>query len=149
MTRILDTFEFLDECQRILTDDPVNGRKYVERAQGVARAFQNYKIPVIQINDTGITEAVEIFARLNSRGQAMTADQMVSALLFGQESGSEFDLAGEIDECVSVLGTFGFGDLDRTVVLRALLAAIGEDIYRTDWTRIASSRRRDLVGRSR
>lgn len=147
MTRILDTFEFLDECQRILTDDPVNGRKYVERAQGVARAFQNYKIPVIQINDTGITEAVEIFARLNSRGQAMTADQMVSALLFGQESGSEFDLAGEIDECVSVLGTFGFGDLDRTVVLRALLAAIGEDIYRTDWTRIASSRRRDLVGR--
>lgn len=149
MTRILDTFEFLEECQRVLTDDPVNGRRYVERTQTVARAFQNYKIPVIQINETGITEAVEIFARLNSRGQAMTADQMVSALLYGQEPGNTFDLAAEIDASVSVLSVNGFGDLERTVTLRALLAAINEDIYRTDWTRIASSRRQDLVERLR
>lgn len=149
MTRILDTFDFLEECQRVLAADPVNGRRYVEKTQEVARAFQNYKIPVIQINETGITEAVEIFARLNSRGQAMTADQMVSALLYSQETGIAFDLASEIDLAVSVLAQHGFGELDRTVVLRALLAAIKEDIYRTDWTRIASSRRQEFVDRIR
>lgn len=149
MTRVLDTFEFLEECQRVLTADPINGRKYVERTQAVARAFQNYKIPVIQINETGITEAVEIFARLNSRGQAMTADQMVSALLYSQEPGNAFDLTAEIDSSVSILSMYGFGELDRNVTLRALLAAIDEDIYRTDWTRIASNRRQDLVERLR
>ena len=149
MTRILDTFEFLEECQRVLTADPINGRKYVERTQAVARAFQNYKIPVIQINETGMTEAVEIFARLNSRGQAMIADQMVSALLYSQEPGNAFDLATEIDASVSVLSVHGFGELDRNVILRALLAAIDEDIYRTDWTRIASNRRQDFVERLR
>lgn len=147
MTKILDTFDFIAECQRVMEDDPLNGRRYVERVQEVARAFQNYKIPVIHIKETGITEAVEIFARLNSKGQAMTADQMVSALLYGQNRTNPFDLAEKIDQSMEVLGTFGFGDLDRTVVLRALLAAINEDIYRTDWTRIASARREDLVTR--
>lgn len=149
MTKLLDTFEFLEESQRVLSADPQNGRLYLERIQGVARAFQNYRVPVIQINDTGVTEAVEIFARLNSRGQAMTADQMVSALLYDQESGHTFDLAGEIDGLMDALAVHGFGDLERTVALRALLAAIREDIYRTDWTRLASERRQQFADRLR
>ena len=37
---------------------------------------------MIRIRRTSLSEAVEIFARLNSKGQAMTADQMVSALMY-------------------------------------------------------------------
>ena len=145
MSKMLDTFEFLQECQRVIAADPAQGREYVDRVQDVARAFQNYKIPVIQIRQTDLTEAVEIFARLNSKGQAMSADQMVSALLYRQDVPDSFDLAREIDNSMAILASNGFGGVDRTLVLRALLAAVREDIYRTDWTRIALNRREDLL----
>lgn len=149
MSRLLDTFDFLAESQRVLATGGDDGKIYLQRIQDVARAFQNYKIPVIQIKQTGLTEAVEIFARLNSKGQSMTADQMVSALLYRQDSEQPFDLAAEITASMEILAAHGFGGLDRTVVLRALLAAAGEDIYRTDWTRIAQGRREDLLRRLR
>lgn len=145
MSKLLDTFEFLKESQRVLDADPANGRRYVERIQEVARSFQNYKIPVTQIKQTGLNEAVEIFARLNSRGQSMTADQMVSALLYRQDAAQSFNLSQAIDDAISLLRLSGFGDIDRTLILRALLAAIDVDIYRTDWTRLAPSRREGLL----
>ncbi len=147
MSKILDTFEFLDESQRVLESGGDHGKLYLQRIQDVARAFQNYKIPVIQIKQTGLTEAVEIFARLNSKGQSMTADQMVSALLYRQDSETPFDLAAEITSSMEILGSYGLGGIDRTLVLRALLAAAREDIYRTDWTRVAHTRREELLSR--
>lgn len=149
MSKILDTFEFIRESQRVVADDPDNGQIYIERIQDVARAFQNYKIPVMQIKQTGLNEAVEIFARLNSRGQSMTADQMVSALLYRGDSSGMFNLASAIDDSVDILRSHGFGEIDRTLILRSLLAAIREDIYRTDWTRLAYSRRESLLERLR
>jgi len=147
MSRILDTFEFLEESQRVLESGGDRGKLYLQRIQDVARAFQNYKIPVIQIKQTGLTEAVEIFARLNSKGQSMTADQMVSALLYRQDSENPFDLAAEITSSMEILASHGLGGIDRTLVLRALLAAAREDIYRTDWTRVAQTRREELLSR--
>ena len=107
MSKILDTFEFLRESQRVLDQDPENGRSHVERIQEVARSFQNYKIPVMQIKQTGLSEAVEIFARLNSRGQSMTADQMVSALLYRVNTPDPFNLANAISESLSLLKSGG------------------------------------------
>jgi hypothetical protein len=149
MSKLLDTFDFLGECQRIAAEDPQNGRFYVQRMQELARNFQSYKIPMIQIKQTGITEAVEIFARLNSKGQAMSADQMVSALLYRQDEENPFNLAQNIDESIAILDGHGFGDIDRMVVLRALLAAAGLDIYNTDWTPLKSARREELLERLR
>lgn len=147
MSKILDTFDFLKECDRVLQQDPVKGQVYIKRVQDIARRFQNYKIPLILIRQTGLTEAVEIFTRLNSKGQDMTADQMVSAILYREEQSNPFDLAAEIDRCMELLDSLGFGGLDRSIVLKAILAAIGEDIYRTDWSRIASGRRDALLAR--
>lgn len=145
MSKILDTFDFLKECERVLRQDSVRGQVYVERVQDVARRFQNYKIPLILIRETGLTEAVEIFTRLNSKGQDMTADQMVSAILYREGDSNPFDLADEIDECMEILGSVGFGGLERSIILKAVMAAIGEDIYRTDWTRMAHGRREALL----
>lgn len=149
MSKLLDTFEYLEECQRVIAQDPDNGREYVERIQGVARTFQNFKIPVVQIRQTGLTQAVEIFARLNSKGSDMSADQMVSALLYREGTANDFDLSAEIDDVMERLTLEGFGDIDRNLVLRALLAATGEDIYRTDWTAVAADRRSALLSRLR
>jgi hypothetical protein len=149
MSKLLDTYEFINECQRVTRDDSSGGADLVKIFQDVARSFQNYKIPVIQIRETGLTQAVEIFARLNSKGQSMTADQMVSALLYKEGDESPFDLAEAITQIAESLQEYGFGDLDRTLLLRAILGAIGEDIYRTDWSRLAAGRRLEVLTRMR
>jgi hypothetical protein len=147
--KVFDTIEFLAECQRVLAQDPVNGPGYVQQFQELSRIFYAYKVPVIRIEQTGATEAVEIFARLNSKGQAMTADQMVSALLYREGDEESFDLGSDITRITSLLGRRGFGDLNRDHILRIFLGAAGEDIYRTDWSRIASNRRSELLERIR
>ena len=148
LTSLLDTLKFfaaVDGVRRALSSRPDLAEKYVAQVSRVARAFQHYRVPVIRIRQTGLSEAVEIFARLNSKGQSMSADQMVSALMYSSDgSQDEFDLASEIDSIIYNLGQLNFGDIDRTAVLRAILANLDEDIYNTDWTRLAEGRRKDL-----
>jgi hypothetical protein len=75
---------------------------------------------------------------------------MVSALMYRQEGAQlEFDLAAEIDILSERLGERDFGDVDRTTILRAILANLDEDIYRTDWTRLTSGRRNELLPKLR
>jgi len=142
MTSLLDTVKFFESIEQIRDElGDAASRKYVTEVTALARTFQSYRIPVIRIRDTGLSEAVEIFARLNSRGQLMTTDQMVSALTFRQdEQDSTFDLASGIDRLAEGLATRLFGDIDRNTVLRAILASLDEDIYRTDWSRLTGDR---------
>ena len=145
MTSLLDTAKFFDAIDGIKT---VHGREaspIIEELSALARTFQSYRIPIIRLRETGLSEAVEIFARLNSKGQSMSPDQMVSALSFAQEDGeSTFDLTSEIDGMVEMLGAVGFGEVDRSTVLRAILASLDENIYKTDWTRMAADRVTDI-----
>jgi len=149
LTALLDTLRFfsaVDTVRSALAEHPGQAASYVDVVSRVARSFQYYRVPVIRIRQTGLSEAVEIFARLNSKGQAMSADQMVSALTYRQTgSAIEFDLATEIDALTGRLGEQNFGDVDRTTILRAILAGLDEDIYKTDWTRLASSRREEML----
>jgi hypothetical protein len=149
LTALLDTLKFFDAVE-ILRAAVGGNRDVVDaRVSGVsrvARAFQHYRVPVVRIRKTGLAEAVEIFARLNSKGQAMAADQMVSALSYRENSlAGDFNLASGIDEIASMLGERGFEDFDRTAILRAILANIDQDIYKTDWTRMLEARRAELV----
>ena len=148
LTSLLDTLQFfkaIDRAREAFGSDTATAESCIAEVSRVARAFQHYRIPVIRIRQTGLSEAVEIFARLNSKGQSMTADQMVSALMYNTESKStQFDLASEIDRIVERLAERGFGEIDRTAILRSILATIDEDIYRTDWTRLAAPKRKDL-----
>lgn len=149
LTALLDTISFFaaaDATRHALSDDPKKAERHIARVSQLARSFQHYRVPVIRIRQTGLSQAVEIFARLNSKGQAMSADQMVSALTYRQAGvGSGFDLAQQIDSISHQLGEQDYGDVDRTTILRTILASIGEDIYKTDWTRLASSRREELL----
>lgn len=154
LTSLLDTLRFFaatDVARRAVShSDPATANLYTAQVSEVARAFQHYRVPVIRMRQTELTEAVEIFARLNSKGQAMSADQMVSALMYRQGDGpSQFDLASQIDSLQERLAAQGFGDVDRTTILRAILANLDEDIYRTEWTRLARGRRDELLEKLR
>lgn len=148
MTSLLDTLRFFGAVEEIRKQIEEDASEYVQEVSALARTFQSYRVPVIRIRHTGLSEAVEIFARLNSKGQSMSADQMVSALTFRQSGeGVAFDLATEIDRIVESLGERRFGDVDRNTILRAILANLDEDIYKTDWTKLARARQEELQGR--
>lgn len=136
---LLSTGEFLSACRRLerRIDD---AESLIRRAEALADAFRNYTLPVVRIRTSELNEAVEIFARLNTRGQRLTADQMVAALSYSEsEPGREaFNLAEEIDNILDGLGKLQFGGLDRVAVLRSVLAALEQDIYYTDWTRLVN-----------
>jgi len=149
MRKLMDTIAFLGECERIRRDGGADGDGYVRKVQELLTAFTEYKLPIVRIRNTELTQAVDIFARLNSKGEPMSADQMVSALTYRQTPSGEpsLNLSEDIDELLRMLDGYGFGGIDRTIVLRGLLACLGEDIYRTDWTGLADTKRGDLQER--
>lgn len=147
MRKLMDTIEFLKECQRIKSEAGEDGDRWVVLIQRLARIFQLYKLPVIRIRNTNLDQAVEIFARLNSSGQRVSADQLVSALVYPEPGDEVLDLSQHVDDLHGFLLKSDFGDVDRTTVLRVLLACLDEDVYRTDWTRVASERRPDVAAR--
>ena len=122
---LLNTAEFFDACRRI-EDSP----RWIEEADRLANVFRDYQIPLIRIREADLDSAVTVFARLNRTGRKMDADEMVSALTYQR---GQFHLAKNLDEFKSELDKIGFGNLDRVVLLRTVLAALDRDIYAKDW----------------
>ena len=143
--RMMDTLDILEESQRMLLSGDPDAATWVKRVQDAVRRFQTYKLPVVTIEQTDLNEAVEIFARLHTKGRAMSADEMFSALTYREGAGG-FHLARRIDAIMMELSALGFPDVPRVIALRATLAVIGEDIYRTDWTRIGQATRAQVAG---
>jgi hypothetical protein len=134
---LMNTLPFLQECQRVLATGDVKASDYINAMQELSRAFTTYKIPVIRLRNANLSQAVDIFSRLNSKGRSISPDQMVSALSYAEVNGApSFNLAAKIDGIIEELDTFGFGSVARAIVLRTFMAAMEVDIYSTDWGRL-------------
>ena len=129
---LLDTAGFITACRRIEkgAGDPSKVRRWLNEADRLANAFRDYQLPLIRIREADLDSAVTVFARLNRKGRKMAADEMVSALTYQE---GQFHLARKLDEFKDELDGKGFGDLDRVLLLRSVLAALGRDIYAKDW----------------
>jgi Protein of unknown function DUF262 len=139
---LLDTMKLFNEANRILkSGDSEAAEIWVNRAQQVARAIQGYRIPIVQFTTNNLNIAVESFSRLNKKGRSIGQDEMFSALTY--EGGGGFHLAAEIDRLQQSMVRSGFGEVDRTILLRAVLTAAGLDMYRTDWSRLGEQVRTD------
>ncbi len=150
LRKLLGTFDFLEECERLKKEGGAKAQLYVERIQQLLEGIQSYKMPVVRILSTDLGQAVEIFARLNSKGQRISTDQIVSALAYSEsEAGiASFNLATKIDEIQQKLHALDFGGLEREFILRTVLAILEEDIYQKDWTRIFTGKTRAGEDRS-
>lgn len=118
--------------------------RWVSRAQEVARAIQGYRIPLVEIKTNNLSIAVESFSRLNKKGRSIGQDEMFSALTYVEVGKGAFHLASEIDGLQKDMIHSGFGEVDRTILLRAVLTAAGLDMYRTDWTRLGDQVKQDV-----
>lgn len=140
---LLDTVKLFAQLERMLQPSEGASRddvfQWMSRAQEVARAIQGYRIPLVEIKTNNLSIAVESFSRLNKKGRSIGQDEMFSALTYGEAgtgSSTAFHLAAEIDKLQQSMIRSGFGEVDRTILLRTVLAAADLDIYRTDWTRL-------------
>jgi len=131
---LLTTSGFYSAAQEIYNiNDSQKSEDWLEAADRLSNAFKNYQIPLIRIRTSDINSAVKIFSKLNRKGRKITIDEMVSALTFRQ---GKFHLSAKLDQLMGDLTRKGFGNLNRVFLIRAVLAALGHDIYAKDWVKI-------------
>jgi hypothetical protein len=140
---VLRTMDFLSASRQIESDMGSDAPALIEEAEGLAQRIKSYKTAMTRIEGGTLQQAVDIFARLNTRGQSMTPDQMMSALTYNEGVGA-FHLANRIDEILEKLQAFNFGAISRLAVFRSVVAAAGLDIHQTKWASLASSLRDNL-----
>jgi len=133
--RTMDFLAFARDLQN-RADSGTDVDALVSEAEQLAQKVKSYKVAVIRLVGGSLGHAVEVFSRLNSSGQAMTPDQMVSALTY--EAGSSDSLAEQIEKMLEALSSFGFGQIPSKTVFQAVLAIAGEeDIQRARWDALA------------
>jgi hypothetical protein len=151
---LLDTVKLFGQLERMLRLQELAERakgstredvfRWVGRAQEVARAIQSYRIPLVEIKTNNLSIAVESFSRLNKKGRSIGQDEMFSALTYEEGGTTAFHLAAKIDKLQQDMIRSGFGGVDRTILLRAVLTAAGLDMYRTDWTSLGDQVKQDV-----
>lgn len=119
----------------------------VNRLQGVARALQSYKIPIVEFVTDDLNLAVESFTRLNRKGVAIGADEMFWALTYQAGAQRRFRIASEIDSTLTEIKQTGFGKVNRVLVLRAFLVAADLDPYRTDWSKLGDETQKSVANK--
>ena len=153
VSALMDTLKFFAQVNRILlaashgspgARSEQEAQEWVNRAQEVARAIQGYRIPIVEFTTNDLSIAVESFSRLNQRGRSITQDEMFSALTYEEEGGRPFHLAREIDDLQRDMIRSGFGGVDRTVLLRAVLTAAELDLYGANWTLLSEQLKTDV-----
>jgi hypothetical protein len=135
MRAVLRTMDFLAYSRRLAADIPAPD-PLVEEAEQLAHRIKSYQVAVVRLKGGDLKHAVEVFARLNSSGQSMTPDQMVSALTYHMDGES---LADRIDAIREDLGGIGYGDIAPITIFRSVLAAAGEtDVQDARWEILAN-----------
>lgn len=81
-------------------------KEFINRYKNFGSKISSYDIPSIDLIGGSIKEAVEIFSRLNSRGEIISDDWKVSALSFNKEQ--NFRFGSEIDLLLQKLAKYNF-----------------------------------------
>ena len=135
---LLRTVDFIEQSRKIGESCPSaqDAAKLITLAEGVAQKIKNYKVAVTTIRGGSLEQAVGIFSRINKLGVSITPDQMVSALTYSDDS-DKLHLADRIDQIVSKLDDYRFGNTNRMTIFHAIVASAGKKIHKSDWENLA------------
>lgn len=104
---------------------------FINRYKSFGSKISSYDIPAIELIGGTVKEAVNIFSRLNSRGEVVSDDWKVSALSFNKER--NFRFGSEIDKLFENLTKYNFYTSQndkkkkRNLVLQSVLSAFDEE----------------------
>ena len=115
--------------------DPDILARLIDEAEELAHRIKSYQLAVVRLNGGDLRHAVEVFSRLNSSGQSMSPDQMVSALSYQAEGDS---LAERIEAIGERIAATGYGQIPSITIFRSVLAVAGEtDVMNARWEVLA------------
>lgn len=104
---------------------------FINRYKNFGAKISSYDIPAIELIGGTIKEAVNIFSRLNSRGEIVSDDWKVSALSYNKQR--NFRFGSEIDKLFENLSKYNFYTSQndkkkkRNLVLQSVLSAFDEE----------------------
>lgn len=139
MRSILRTVDFLGYSRQLYAaHEPDVADMRVEEAERIAQRIKSYKVSVVRMSGGTLGQAVEVFSRINSSGQKMRPDQMVSALTY--ESTGEVTLSDRMEDIQARIAASGFGEIPMMTIFQAVLAVSGEeDVQNTSWDVVAKN----------
>lgn len=98
---------------------------YYNRADRLSATLLDYQIACIDISNATIEEAVEIFSRINSKGQDISLDWMANAL----SSRDDFRFGDEIDNLLDELQEYNFHKISRNAIFRCIQSSFNNKFY--------------------
>lgn len=121
--KLVDGKEFFQFQKKLFDEDTLNAI-YIERYEEISLIFQNYELPNINVYGGSITEAIDIFQRLNSTGAPITTDWVINARAMGKDL--NFRLGDKIDNLLeNDLTTYNFQNVKRLVILQCITNSFG------------------------
>lgn len=89
-----------------------------ERLDNLISAFSQYKLPVVTLKDLTIDEVCPIFERINSSGTRLSTYDLMVAATWAED----FDLNEKVGDILSAVEAKGYGDTERSTILKAVSA---------------------------
>jgi len=118
--RLVSMSEVWDDEKRMEVTTGMSDQRRMT-VQDCYNQFNNYKLPVIEVDTRNFEEVIDIFERINQEGQDLSRFDIVHANIWSEE----FNLRHRIDnDIIEPLRDRGFGGVDRETVAEALSLAI-------------------------
>ncbi|WP_408053683.1 DUF262 domain-containing protein [Streptomyces sp. CMC78] len=146
MRSVLRTLDFLEYARQVSdTYSRTEADRLTKESERIAQRVKNYKVSVVRMQGGTLQQAVEVFSRINSSGQKMRPDQMVSALTYGT-TGPE-TLSDKMEEIQARIANSGFGEIPIMTIFQTVLALSGEeDVQNPSWEMMARKVQGQLLG---
>ena len=123
---LMSTSDFRQYSRKNIENSGISSEKmdeYLDRADAISGRLLAYQVACIEITNANIEEAVDIFARINSRGTDISFDWMVNALSYEKD---KFKFADLIDELQEELRDYNFDGIGRNTLFRCYQSAFGK-----------------------
>lgn len=126
---VFDTFKMLGLLQQIQKEikDEEKARLYIERVKELNTILQQYEIGEVIIDNCTLEESSTVFSRINSKGTDISKVAMLQARTYKDKN--SVLLADSINNIISELSDYGFGEMKTDDVLNCCYRYIGRNFY--------------------
>ena len=99
----------------------------LNKADGFCSRLLDYTITCTEIENADISQAADIFSRINKEGTKVSIDWMIHALSYDKASG--FNLAKTTDDLIDSLQPYRFEDISRNAIFRCFQSSFDNKIF--------------------
>ncbi|MCX7068927.1 MAG: DUF262 domain-containing protein [Methylococcales bacterium] len=102
----------------------IDKEKYFENARDLHDILHKYRLPFVEIKGGDIKSSIDIFKRINSTGQEISMDFMLSALNYNDDSG--FTFSDVISDFLDNLNKYNFQNIKRDTIINCIASSRGK-----------------------